>query len=340
MLTRFVIQLTAPFPPFLDIIATSAASIVPREVVEALGASFAREPIGSGAYVLSDLTSAGARLFANANYVAVANLAAEGFVAGKHDKYVTRSLDGSSLPLIAEVQLSFVVDALPSWLLLNDKTNPSHYAQIGSSSIDMAFADYATLRLKPEVSERLNVEATQTLEVVRLDLNLDGPLGVPDEHHSVSDMRALRCAMVTSMDWESRNEIFYHGAARVFPGVIPPGLSEYDADQDRWAVTLDREGARELLAKHNWNAANLPLVRFGMQAGVLRKQAFEHSRAMLMELGWPSENIVSDSFASFGDVIKASRAGSFDVYLYILGNWTIRTPRILWVYILVQMPGG
>ena len=154
---------------------------------------------------------------------------------------------------------------------MNDKTNPSHYTQIGSSSVDLAFSDFATLKLKPEVSHLLNVESTQTLEVVRLDLNLEGPLGVPSDQHTASDLHALRCAMVISMDWETRNQIFYNGAARIFPGVIPPGLAEFESNQDRWSVTLNRARARELLAKHNWDSSNLPLVRFGIQAGVLQQ---------------------------------------------------------------------
>ena len=52
--------LSAPFAPMLDLLATTGAAIVPREAVDAPGAGLGQKPVGSGPYVLTELTSAGA----------------------------------------------------------------------------------------------------------------------------------------------------------------------------------------------------------------------------------------------------------------------------------------
>jgi ABC-type transport system substrate-binding protein len=49
-----VIKLDKPFGPFLSLLATTTAYIVPREEVDRLGQNFGTHPVGSGPYVLTE----------------------------------------------------------------------------------------------------------------------------------------------------------------------------------------------------------------------------------------------------------------------------------------------
>jgi peptide/nickel transport system substrate-binding protein len=48
--STFVLRLRSPFPPILGILSMQYCSIVPREVVEALGRDFGRSPCGTGPF--------------------------------------------------------------------------------------------------------------------------------------------------------------------------------------------------------------------------------------------------------------------------------------------------
>lgn len=49
-----VLKLDKPFGPFLSLLATSTAYVVPREEVDRLGQNFGTHPVGSGPYVLTE----------------------------------------------------------------------------------------------------------------------------------------------------------------------------------------------------------------------------------------------------------------------------------------------
>jgi oligopeptide transport system substrate-binding protein len=48
--TTFIIELAQPFAPFLMLLTTPYASVVPREVVQALGKDFRTQPVGTGPF--------------------------------------------------------------------------------------------------------------------------------------------------------------------------------------------------------------------------------------------------------------------------------------------------
>lgn len=63
------IELRHPYAPFLHVLTTAAAAIVPRSAVEELGEeAFARAPVGTGPFVLSQWREGGVRLDANPDY--------------------------------------------------------------------------------------------------------------------------------------------------------------------------------------------------------------------------------------------------------------------------------
>jgi peptide/nickel transport system substrate-binding protein len=52
----FIIELKEAFPPFLGLLTMQYCSVVPREVVEAEGAQFGRNPIGTGPFLNMKIT--------------------------------------------------------------------------------------------------------------------------------------------------------------------------------------------------------------------------------------------------------------------------------------------
>src|SRR6185503_14360971 len=113
--------------------------------------------------------------------------------------------------------------------------------------------------LKPEYAKVLNVSAGPEAGFVYLTFNFDFPeIGRNEDPERAARNHALRCAMIKGFDWKARNDTFYFGLGRVFPGVIPPVVPEFDPQLSMTSVELDVEGARKLLADAGWTAENLP----------------------------------------------------------------------------------
>ena len=117
--------------------------------------------------------------------------------------------------------------------------------------------------------------------------------------------RALRCAVIRAFDWPARNDSFYMGLGQVFPGVIPPVVSEFDPDMSRVSVTRDVAYAKQLLADNNWTPENLPTLVYGTVAGVKSRLFFEQFRSFLKDIGYPTEKVVLKRYATFGDIVRA-----------------------------------
>jgi ABC-type transport system substrate-binding protein len=131
-------------------------------------------------------------------------------------------------------------------------------------------------------------------------------LGYNDDPERERRNKALRCAMIKGFDWSRRNESFYFGLGRVFPGVITPTVPEFDPELSEESVTLDIDGAKQLLADNGWNEDNLPELVYGAQAGVNDRMMFEQFRGFFKKIGYPPEKIILKQYATFGDYMKAT----------------------------------
>ena len=129
--------------------------------------------------------------------------------------------------------------------------------------------------------------------------------------------------MVKAFDWEKRNEIFFYNIGRVFPGIIPPAVPEYDQNEDQSYVQRDLEGAMELLRDNGWNADNLPVLEYGFPNSVTERQIFEQFRNFMMDIGYPAEKIRPMIFATYGDYQRAYSQGKVTL---INSSWTMDYP--------------
>jgi ABC-type transport system substrate-binding protein len=126
----------------------------------------------------------------------------------------------------------------------------------------------------------------------------------PDPEREVRN-KALRCAIIKAVSWEQRNESFYVGLGKKFPGIIVPVVPEFDPDLSYDSVTRDIDGARLLLAEHGWTPDNLPELIYGTTSSVTSRLFYEQFRAWLKELGYPAEKVILKQYATFGDISKA-----------------------------------
>jgi ABC-type transport system substrate-binding protein len=134
---------------------------------------------------------------------------------------------------------------------------------------------------------------------------------------------ALRCAILKAVDWKQRNESFYMGLGRVFPGIIVPVVPEYDSSLPLDSVTRDLEGARNLLRDNGWTPENLPEFIYGTTSGVTNRLQYEQFRAWLKEAGYPPEKIVLKQYATFGDISKAWKESQLP---WIAKGWGLDYP--------------
>jgi ABC-type transport system substrate-binding protein len=137
--------------------------------------------------------------------------------------------------------------------------------------------------------------------------------------------RALRCAMVKAFDWEKTNETFFFNMGKVFPGVIPPTVPEYDAAGNDSYIRRDLQGARQLLRAHGWDENTLPTLVYGFPNVVNERMVFEQLRIFMLEAGYPANKFRPMTFATYGDYQRAYSLGKVAL---INSSWIMDYPDV------------
>ncbi|MEJ2400384.1 MAG: ABC transporter substrate-binding protein [Xanthomonadales bacterium] len=299
------IQLISPFPQLTHTLAQGFAAIVPREAVERYGPEFAVRPVGSGPYRLTRFDSAGAVLERNPSFRALPfNLEAEGYDPTRQGELGLERLEGAIPPFTDRIEVEFIAEDAARWnAFIAGETD---FIKAPVTQFDRILQERDPPQLLPELAARYRLAANLESGFVHTDFNMDDPrIG----YHHDADQRArntaLRCAIIKAFDWQRRNEVFYYGIGRVFPGIIPPSAAEFDAAADRQWVTRDLDAARDLLRDAGWHAGNLPVLEYGFPASVTERQMFEQFRSFMGDIGYPAEKIRPLTFATYGDYARA-----------------------------------
>ncbi|MFC1689514.1 ABC transporter substrate-binding protein [Pseudomonadota bacterium] len=317
------IQLIAPFPQLVHTLAQGYSAIVPREAVEHYGQQFAIHPVGSGPYKLQLFNSAGAVLVRNTKFRQEPfGLAAEGFDPAIHAGYGLERLEGLSPPFTDRIELEFIAEDASRWNAF--LAGELDFVKVPVSQFDQVLEERNPPTLNVRLAEKYHLLANLESGFAHTDFNMSDPRigGHPDPVQNARN-KALRCAIIKAFDWPKRNEVFYYGIGQVFPGIIPPAAPEFDAQQDKTSVTRDLEGARALLAEHDWNPSNLPVLEYGFPSSVTERQMFEQFRSFLGDIGYPPEKIRPQTFATYGDYARAYL--NREVMLITTG-WTMDYP--------------
>jgi len=299
------IQLISPFPQLAHVLAQAYAAIVPREAVEFYGKEFAVHPVGSGPYRLSRFDSAGAVLSRNPDFRREPfELAAEGYDPATQSQFGLQMLQGRSPPFADRIEVEFIAEDAARWnAFIAGETD---FIKVPVTQFDQVLQSREPPRLKQDLASRYQMAANLEAGFVHTDFNMDDPrIGYAPDPERQRRNTALRCAIVKAFDWRRRNDVFYYGIGRVFPGIIPPVAPEFDPDHDLTLPLRDPDGARELLEENGWTAETLPVLEYGFPSSVTERQMFEQFRSFLGDIGYPSEKVRPLTFATYGDYARA-----------------------------------
>ena len=318
------IRLTRPFPQLLYTLAMASAAIVPREAVEFYGEEFAVKPVGSGPFTLQSYDSAKVVMLKNPAFRREpVDIAFEGYDPATQAVTGVQKIDGRTPPFLDRLEIHFIEESSARWSSFT-KGNEIQFSPIPNEQVDRVLASKDPVRLNPEFAERYHVYSGIESGFVYSAFNMDFPEfgDHPDPGQALRN-KALRCAIIKAVSWEQRNESFYVGLGKIFPGIIVPVVPEFDPDLPRDSVTRDVAGARRLLADHGWTADNLPTLVYGTSAGVTSRLFFEQFRAWLKEIGYPPDKIQLKSYATFGDLSKAWKHSKLPL---ISAGWKLDYP--------------
>jgi len=310
------IQLKKPYPQLIYTLAMGFSALVPHEAVEKYGRELAVHPVGSGPFKLESFTTQKAVFTPNPNYrKEPVDLAYEGYDEALHGGLGIKRIDGRSPPFVDRLEIHFIQESASRWNSFT-KGNEIHYTWAPVEQVDQIVEQkQPKVILKPEYAERYYMNEAVEAGFVYGGFNMWDPAFGPngDPEHDARN-KALRCAIRKGFDWPARVDRFYSGIGRAFPGVITPVVPEFDPDLSRDSVTRDVEGAKRLLAEHGWTPDNLPELHYGATSSVQQQQFFEQFRGFMSDIGYPSEKIKFDRYATFGDFNRALKQGQMPYF--------------------------
>ena len=317
------ITLTQPFPQLVHTLTQGYAAIVPREAVEKYGLMLSNHPVGSGPFRLVSRDGVRAVLVRNPDFrQEPLNLADEGFDPSRHHHPDLQSLEGKAPPFVDQLEIEFIPEDAARWNAFS--AGETNFIKVPISQFDSVLSQRQPLMLNPQYADAYHFEASQESGFIYTNFNMaDERIGYHPDPEMNRRNHALRCAMVKAFDWEKRNEIFFYDVGRVFPGIIPPSVSEYDENASTAYIQHDLQAARELLRANDWNEDTLPTLEYGFPNSVSERQTFEQFRSFMMNAGYPAAKIRPLIFATYGDYQRAYSQGKITL---ITSSWTMDYP--------------
>lgn len=239
--STFQIQLSEVFPPFLSILAMKYCSVVPREAVEHFGKDFRKFPIGTGPFQLQ-MWEEGVKL-----------------VLRKNPNYFERDADGTPLPYLDAVAISFIVD----------KQSVFMEFMKGSldfmSGIEACYKDALLTKsgeLNRDYADQIEMLSCPYLNTEYLGFNLK-----PTDKLNPLLIKEVRQAINYGFDREKmirylRNNVGYAGVH----GFVPLGMQSFDNQRVK-SYHYDPKRAAQLLAEAGFpNGEGLPPIALSVSA--------------------------------------------------------------------------
>ena len=236
--TTFVIKLKHSFSPFLSLLSMPYCFIVPQEVVEYYGADFRKHPCGTGPFYMQ-MWKEGVKL-----------------VLRRNNNYFERDEQGSPLPYLDAVAVTFIVDRQTAFLEFV-KGNLDFMNSIAPSYKDELLTSTGQLRSK--YVDRIDMVSTPFLNTEYLGFLMDG-----DE----SPLKDKRIRQAISYGFDRRKMMRYMRNNIGKPGCngfIPYGLPGFDTATSYYEYNPDM--SRKLLAEAGYpGGKGLPTLKLATTA--------------------------------------------------------------------------
>ena len=318
------IRLVKPYPQLIYTLTMGYTGIVPREAVEFYGREFGSHPVGSGPFKVISYDSARIVYEKNDNFrQEPVDIWEEGYDPETQAHTGVEAIHGRAPPFINRLEIHFIQESAARWSSFT-KGNEIQYLVVPNEQVDKILVSKKPIVARPEISDQYHVHHSVESGFVFGSFNMDFPdFGYNEDPERERRNKALRCAVIKGFDWSRRNESFYFGLGRVFPGVIPPTVPEFDPELSDASVTLDIDGARKLLADNGWHKDNLPEIVYGTTSGVNQRMFYEQFRGFLKKIGYPPAKVVLKQYATFGDFVKDTSNSKLP---FIFKGWGLDFP--------------
>jgi len=259
--STFIIQLSTPFPPMLGLLASPYCSVVPREVIDAIGKDFRKQPIGTGPFVF--------RFWEERNAL----------VMHKNPGYFERDASGIPLPYLDAIQVSFI----------NDKQSAFFEFLKGKldffSGLDASYKDdllNGRGELRPKYRGKFNLETSPYLNTEYLGILIDNASSLMRD----SPLRNLKIRQAINMGFDKGKMVRFLRNGMAIPGTsgfVPPGMPGF-MQQPVSGYGYDPERAKQLLAEAGYpDGKGLPEITLSTTSSYL--DLCEYMQGELSNLG-------------------------------------------------------
>lgn len=300
------IRLIRPYPQLVATLAQGYAALVPREAVEKYGKGLGVRPVGSGPFKLISYDTAHIVMERNRDFrQEPVDLAFEGYAPATQSFSGVEAIQGRSPPFVDRLEFNFINEKSAAWTSFT-KGDEIQLTELPPEQVDRVLASKQPVVLRPEYASKYHTLAGLEAGFIFETFNMDFPeFGYNPDPERQRRNKALRCAVIKGFDWEARNNSWYFGLGKYYPGIIVPASPEFDSEMSRISVTRDVEGARRLLSDNGWTPENLPRILYATVGGSSERLRFEQFRAWMRDIGFPREKIVPKTYAAFGDISRA-----------------------------------
>lgn len=236
--TTLQIHLSQPFPPFLGILTMQYCSVVAQEVVDYYRNDYGNNPVGTGPFQFKMWDEGNKMVFL------------------KNENYFEKDTDGSQLPYIDGVAITFLKDReVEFFKFLGDEYDFVNGRE--GENRDNLFTNDG--KLKPEHAEKYDLQVSSQLNTEYLGFLVDEDLDIVE--NSPLKKKLVRQAINYAFNRKQMMTYLRKGIGTpANAGFIPKGLPSYNEDIVK-GYSYNPEKAKELLYSAGFpNGKNLPEI--------------------------------------------------------------------------------